>query len=148
MPANPLTPQGLLNRVLTHIVVPTFPQLSVTASYMGKSMATLSFDGNFVDQIMTATGLVNSPEPYVTGNVVVNLLRSQQLSALWIAQSQLESVIGPVTLYSDSTAFPPIVLANCSIVGIDPGAFDGQDPAVKATIKGVYYLNAGLWTGG
>ncbi len=144
---NPLTQQGLLNRVLTHIIVPLFPQLTVTAPFMAKSQAVLTFDGPFVHQIGTGTGLVNSPEPYVMAQINISLLRSQSVSALWLAQAQIEGVIGLVTAYSDSTTFPAVTLANCSITEIDPGAFDGQDPATRVTVKGLFYTNASLWAG-
>src|SRR6185503_1465660 len=142
---NPLQQQGNLNRVLTQVIVPDFPELTVTASFMAKSMANLTFDGSFTDQIPTATGVVNSPEPFVQGQLVISLLRSQAVSALWLAQVQASSVIGSVEVYSDSTEFPMIRLVNCSIISVDPGAFDGQDPATKVTVKGSYYTNAVLW---
>ena len=144
---NPITGQGLLNRVLVHTILPIFPQLTVTSPFMAKSQAVLTLEGPFVHQMGTATGLVNSPEPYVMGQLVISLLRSQALSGLWVAQSQVTSVIGPVTIYSDSTEFPSVTLADCSIIDIDPGAYDGQDPATKVTIKGVFYTNASLWAG-
>ncbi len=145
--ANPLIDQGMLNRVLTNVVVTLLPQLSVTSPYMAKSQAQITFDDDFVDQIGSATGVVNSPAPYIMGSLVINLLRSQAVSGLWIAQSQVQSVIGPVIAYPDSTAFPPVALANCSIKHIDPGAYDGQDPTVKVTVRGVFYTNAALWLG-
>ncbi len=142
----PLTQQGLLNRVLTHVVVPGFPQLSVTASFMSKSLAQLTFDGPAVDQIGTATGVVNSPMPYVMAALTVNLLRSQVLSTLYYAQWQSNAVIGAVTVYPDSTVLGPFTLANCSILDIDPGAFDGNDPTTKVSIKGIYFTNSKLWS--
>lgn len=144
---NPLIDQGSLNKVLTHIIVPENPQLTVTASYMAKSQAVLTFDGPFTEQIGTATGIVNSPQPYVMAQVVISLLRSQAVSGLWIAQTQASAEIGPVTVYPDSDAFPPITLADCSIIEVDPGAFDGADPTTKVTVKGVFYTNAALWVG-
>lgn len=144
---NPLIQQGLLNRVLTHIVVPAFPQLNVEPSYMAKSQAVVSFDGPFVDQEPTAVGIVNSPRPFVMGKLVINLLRSQSLSNLWILQTQTVPVLGAVVAYSDSTTFSSIPLANCSIIDFDPGAFDGADPTVKVTVSGVFYTAAYLWTG-
>ena len=144
---NPLTSQGLLNRVLTNVVVTSFPQLSVTAPFMSKSLAQLTFDAPAVDQIGTATGVVNSPVPYVMAQIVVNVLRSQAVAALYYAQWQLNAVVGSVTAYPDSTTLGPFVLANCSILDVDPGAFDGQDPTTKVTMKGVYYVNADLWAG-
>jgi hypothetical protein len=144
---NPLIAQGALNRVLTSIVVPSYPQLSAIAPNMSKSLVQLTFDGPFNDQIGTATGIVNSPLPYVMGQLVVSLLRSQLVSGLWIAQAQTQSILGTVTAYPDSPVFPAVSLTNCSITDIDPGAYDGQDPTVKITLKGVFYTNATLWSG-
>lgn len=144
---NPLVQQGLLNRILTSVVVAGFPQLSVTASNMTKSLASLEFDDDGVDQIGTATGIVNSPKPYVMATVMLNILRSQTVAAAYLAQWQLNAFLGTVNVFSDSTTFPAISLAQCSIMRPDPGTFDGQDPTVKVTLKGIYYINSSLWTG-
>jgi hypothetical protein len=141
----PLTVQGNLNRVATHIVVVSQPQLSANASYLGKSLAVVTFEGPFTDQIETATGIVNSPKPFVMSQIVISLLRSQALSALWVAQAVVGTYLGTVIAYPDSSVFPPISLTNCSVTEIDPGAFDGMDPVTKATVKGTFYLNASLW---
>lgn len=141
----PLTSQGTLNRVLTHVILPLFPQLSVTAPYMAKSQAVLTLEGPFVDQIGTATDIVNSPHPYVMGQVVISILRSQAVAGFWVAQAQSASVVGPVQTYADTITMPAITLANCSIHDIDPGAYDGADPTTKVTLKGVFYTNAQLW---
>jgi hypothetical protein len=144
---NPLAIQGLLNRVLTHVVVADYPQLSVTAPFMSKALTSLTFEGDFTTQIPTATGIVNSPEPFVMGSLVVSILRSQLLAAIWIAQLQVNSVLGSITTYSDSTIFPALTLINCSLQGVDPGPYDGQDPTTKLTIEGVLPINAILWSG-
>ena len=144
---NPMAYQGLLNRVLTHVVVTDFPQLSATASFMSKAMTSLTFDGDFTRQEKTATGVVNSPEPYVMGHLTLSILRSQSLAALWIAQLQVLSILGDVVTYSDSTVFPQLTLNNCSVMNVEPGPYDGQDPTTKITITGVLPINAALWTG-
>jgi len=141
----PLTTQGNLNRVATHVVVTSFPQLNANASYLGKSLVQVTLEGPFTDQIETATGIVNSPKPFVMAHIVVNLLRSQILSGLWVAQAQAGTYLGSVVVFPDSNVFPDISLTNASITELDPGAFDGVDPTVKATIKGTFYINASLW---
>lgn len=83
--ANPQVPQGTLNRVRCSIIVPSYPALNITASYMSKSFATINFSGSFTELIPTATGGVASPEPYVMATVSVGLLRTQALSASWLA---------------------------------------------------------------
>jgi len=147
MSFNPFTQQGNLNRLYTNVIVPNFPALNVTAPYMGKGQAHLTFDGNFNNQIPTATSIVNAPEPYIMAHISVNLLRSQPLANLWLAQVQSQTIIGPVTIYSDSTAFAAITLLQCSIMGFDPGAYDGSDPVLRVTITGQYPINNSMWSG-
>jgi hypothetical protein len=142
---NPQTTQGNLNRVATHIVVPSFPQLNANAGYMSKGLAVMTFDPPFVEQIETATGIVNSPKPFVMGQIVINLLRSQSLANVWITQAQAQATLGTILAFPDSSTFEPLALSNASIYDFDPGAFDGVDPTVKVTIKGTFYINAAMW---
>jgi hypothetical protein len=145
MATNPLVPQGTLNRVRCSIVVPSFTNLNITAPYMGKSFARLAFEGNYAELIGTATGAVTSPEPYVFATLTVGLLRTQALSAQWLAQAQQYSAIGQVSVHPDSAAFPAITLDNTVINQIDPGAYDGTDPVVRVVLRGVFYANSDLW---
>jgi hypothetical protein len=142
---NPQIPVGLLNRVITQLVVPSFPALNVTASYMAKAQVKVTYEGPFTDQEPTAVDIVNSPKPFVMATVEVSVLRSQPNAGTWIAQAQASSVFGDVITYSDSTVYPALTFGNCSLVDYDPGAFDGMDPAVKVTLKGRLFINNDLW---
>lgn len=146
MATNSQVTQGTLNRLLTSVVVPSFPTLNATSPYMGPSFAQLQLDANFSELIGTATGAVQSPQPYVMGTITVSLLKTQALSGQWLAQAQSNADIGPVTAYADSAAFPPVTLDDCVIDQIEPQAYDGKDPVVRVTIRGVYYLNSDLWS--
>ncbi|WP_175952878.1 hypothetical protein [Burkholderia sp. BCC0405] len=141
----PLIAPGPLNRILTSIVVSSFPTLNVTAPYMGKSFARVEFEGDFVHQIETGTSVVNSPEPYVMATITVGLLRSQALAQSWMAQAQTTGILGDVTGYPDTTAFSPVAISQAAIRSIDPGAWDGTDPIVRLVIRGVFNLNSNLW---
>lgn len=143
--ANPLVQQGTLNRLLTSLVVSSYPALNVTSSYMGSGFATLELPAPFADLIPTATGGVTSDEPYVIGTITVDILRSQALSNAWLTQAQTESSIGQVTVYPDSKAFSESTLDNCVIKSIHPGVFNGKDPVVRVVIDGIFYLNENLW---
>ena len=144
---NPQAFQGNLNRLYTSVLVPNFTSLSVTAPYMSKGLVQLSFSGDSIHQIPTAVGVVNSPEPYLMVKITISLLRSQPLSAAWLAQFQAQCVLGPVTCYSDSSAFPAITSINTAIQNIDPGSYDGGDPSMRVTLSGQYYINGAMWTG-
>ncbi len=141
----PQTQQGNLNKVSVHVVVASFPALQVNASFMGKSQVKVTLDSPFVQQIPTATGIVNSPEPYVMGHMTIALLRSQSLANSWIEQAQKQATLGTVQIFSDSTVFDSLTVLNCSITDFDPGAFDGADPVVSMTISGSFPVNSTMW---
>jgi hypothetical protein len=145
MASNPLIQQGTLNRVRCSVVVPSNSALNITSPYMGQSFASISFAGPFSELIPTATGAVTSPEPYVLATISVGLLRTQALALAWLNQAQTQSDIGNVTIHSDTAAFPAITISTSVIQDIEPGAFDGKDPVVKLTLRGVFYTNSDLW---
>jgi hypothetical protein len=145
MALNPNVVQGTLNRVRTSVIIPAYPGLSVTAPYMGKSQCQLNFEGSFVTQKETATGFVDSPEPYVPATLEISLLRPQSLSNAWLQQVVSNAVLGDVVSHTDTSAFPAVHLSNCSIIKCDPGRFDGNDEIVAVTVRGVFQTNNILW---
>lgn len=137
---------GTLNRTLTHITFASFPTLNIGIQNMGKNLAVLTFEGSFVEQPEVAVGIVPSPEPYVIGSVAVSVLRTQALGAAWLAQVNATGNLGTITVYPDTKAFPGITLSSVAVRSFDPGAFDGMDPLIKMTLRGVYYPNNNLWS--
>lgn len=137
---------GTLNRALTHVTFASFPALNIGAQNMGESFARLTFEGDFNRQIEVAVGVVTSPEPYVMGTVAVGLLRTQALAAAWLSQIMNATTLGTMTVYPDSVAFPSITLSTTVVRGYDPDAFDGKDPVLKLTLRGVIFPNAAMWS--
>lgn len=144
--ANPYLSAGPLNRVRCSVVITSTPTLNITSQFMGKSFAHIEFEGDFTHQIEVGTGVVNSPEPYVMATITVGLLRSQGLSANWLAQAQNTTILGDVTIYSDTSVWPAIPLSDAVIKSISPGAFDGTDPIVRLTIRGTFNINSSMWS--
>ena len=145
MANNPQVAQGTLNKVRASVVVPSYTNLNIDSSHMAKKFVTTTPDGDSVMQPETATGIVNSPEPYVMYTITVGILRSQALAASWQSQMETQSSIGRVIVHPDSAAFPSLTFYNCSILRIDPGPFDGSDPTVDVQLRGVYQTNSDLW---
>ena len=144
--ANTLISQGSLNRVRGSLVFPLFPLLNITAPYMSRNFISANFDEmDFVEQIETGTGFVNSPEPYVPAVIVVEILRTQALANNWFQQIQNTASIGTVEVHSDTAAFPSFPVINASVTKFDPGAFAGKDPVTKMTIRGILYVNSSMW---
>lgn len=144
--ANPYLAAGPLNRVRVHIVVPAIPTLNITPQFMSKDYANIEFEGDFTSQIEVGTGVVNSPEPYVMATITCGLLRSQGLSAAWLAQAQNNTILGDVTVYSDTSAWPPITLNDTAIRMQQPGPFNGQNPIVPLSLRGTFLINSSLWS--
>lgn len=147
MAGNPLVSQGTLNRLVASVVVPSFPDLNVTASYLGKSGISVSLQGNATAMLATMTGAATSPEPYMMALIRVTLLKTQSLSALWKTQMETTTLIGPVTVYPDSSALPIYTFDNCAIEGVGDMLLNGSTPDWGLTITGVYQINASLYNG-
>ncbi len=142
---NPLVAQGTLNRLRGSVVVASYDTLNVTASYLSKRAIGMELVGDFTQLLETMTGLVTSPEPYVPADVTISLLKTQNLSALWIAQAQLNTVLGNITVHPDTSAFPDFDFLNVSITRINRFAFDGTEPTCDITLRGYYPINSSLW---
>jgi hypothetical protein len=145
MAGNPLIEQGTLNRVRGSAVFSSFPELNITASYLGRGMISLALEGTATTMLPTTTGLVTSPEPYQMVNVSINLLRSQPLSAAYKAKMEKSTLMGPVNIITDSPTLPDYNLLNCAITGLRELPFTGEDAGFVVTLGGYYLINSDLW---
>ncbi len=145
MATQPIVQQGTLNRVRASVVIPSFPQLNVLASYMSNSFVSAKPQGDFAELIETATGGVPSPEPFVKMLITVGLLRTQNRGEIWQEQAEVGSYIGDVVVHSDTSAFLQRTYYDCIIQKIDPEAYDGRNPENRLTIIGIYRINNSLW---
>ena len=98
--ANPIVPQGTLNRLRGSVTIPSNTGLNITASYLGKDGISMSFDGAANTAIDTMTGIVQSPEPYQRVTVAIHLLKSQARGA---SLYQRFGGGGPAMMPSDPT---------------------------------------------
>lgn len=145
MAGNPLIEQGTLNRVRGSAVFASYPELNITASYLGRGMLSLALEGAATTMIQTTTGLVTSPEPYQMVNVTMNLLRSQPLAAAYKAKMEKSTLMGAVNIITDSSTLPDYNLLNCAIVGLRELPFTGEDAGFIVTLSGYYLINSDLW---
>lgn len=143
---NPLIQQGTLNKVRASVIVPGTSSLNITAAYMGRNFVTVSLDGDFTKLIGTGTGAVVSPEPYVEATITVGILRTQPLATSWRNQWESQGAIGDVSVFPDTTGFGEFDFHNCVIQHFDPNAWDGEDPVSRLMLKGIYNINASMWS--
>lgn len=145
MAGNPLVSQGTLNRIRGSIIIPNFPNLNVTASFLGEEGISLSLDGESTVYMGTLTGAVTSPEPYMMITAKVNLLKTQSLAASYKAQMEALSLIGDMTVIPDATTLPNYSCINCSIGGVEGMSFAGKNANFTVTLRGYYIVNNSLF---
>lgn len=145
MPGNPLINQGTLNRLRASIVWPSNATLNVVSSYLGRAGISLALNNDTTLFIPTLAGVVTSPEPFTAITCTINLLRTQQLGALYKAAMETNALIGDGTIRPDSAALPPYQIVNCAIQGINEMGFSGQDAGFVVRISGYYLLNSQMW---
>ena len=145
--ANPIVPQGNLNKLRASIQFVSVPGLNITASYLGREMIGGSFEGVATTPIETATGVVYSPEPYQRSTWNVHLLKPQALSAAWKTQYELNTLIGDFVVRPDvgPPGIDPYQISNGVINTINPLKFAGDDAGWVIILSGIYYINSALW---
>lgn len=144
--ANPLVTQGVLSRLSASTTLDSFPELNVTASYLGKEGIKLALEGEATTYIATMTGGVPSPEPYQICNVSIQLLKSQPLSAAYKSQYETNVLIGHMTVRPDvNTGLTPYDLTNCSLMGVREQDYAGTDAGWVINIRGYYNINSSLY---
>lgn len=144
--ANPLIPQGTLNKLTGTVQVIAFPQLNALASNLGAEGISLSFEGESSGYFGTMTGAVPSPNPYQMVTLTLHLLKTQQLGGLWELQRQTTTSIGDVVVTTDATStLGPYPLSNCTIKNVNELSFAGTTPEYVVTVQGVYYENSALF---
>jgi len=146
MASNPLVAQGTLNRLRGSVAVVDFPQLNVTASFLGKEGISLSLDGEATTYIPTMTGAVTSAEPYQMITLTVNLLKTQFVANLYKNQQETNSLLGDIVVTPDATTLGFYNLTNCSIRSVNELRFSGEDAGYVVTIGGYYLINSSAWS--
>jgi len=146
MSGNPLINQGTLNRLKGSVVIPGNTTLNCTASYLGKSMITLTLEGNAAEYIQTAAGAVPSPEPYMMATIKFDALKTNGFGDLWKKQLELNSYLGDITVTADTYSLSNHTISNASIESVGELPFDGSSVAYSVTIRGVYYINSAMWS--
>lgn len=142
---NPQIFQGTINRLRANIIIPGFPQLNVTASYLGKEGISISFQKSITTFIETMTGAVTSPDPYQLVEISVHLIRAQPLAAAYRTQYELSSLIGNISVITDTSTLPAYQFSNCAVQALHPLNFRGDADDFTLMFQGYYNINSFLW---
>lgn len=143
--ANPLSPQGTLNRALVSVSVISLPSLNVTTGFFGTKVARLTFEGDTSDYIATLAGAVPSPRLFQMVTVLMYLNKSQFLASQWEQQRLINSVIGDVNVVTDSPVLPPYYLENCVLQNVSDLDLTGESNDYPVMLRGTYNINDSLF---
>lgn len=142
---NPLIDQGTLNIARIGLQVSAFPQLNVTAPYLGSGGISLTPGGPATTFIPNLTGRTVAPEPYQPYTIGLHLVRSQLLAGLWEAQRVKLAYLGDILVFTDSLKLPSYSFAQCSIENIGDITSNGKSAEYMVTIGGTYVTNNDLF---
>ena len=142
---NPLIAQGSLSKIRASVTWGSFPQLNVTAPYLGKAGIRLQLQGESVLYLPTMTGAVTSPEPYMMIECTINLIKPQSLANLYKQQMEDNALLGDGSVRPDATALGVYALTNCAIKGVRELDFSGEHEGFAVTIGGYYFTNSSLF---
>lgn len=144
--SNPLIIPPSLNRIRASVLFQDFPQLSVTAPFLGKRGISLSFQGDATAYLETMTGAVTSPEVYLRCTLTIYLIKTLFLAQAFKTQLELSTLLGPATVRPDTGAMQPYNLTQCAVINPGDQDFSGADADYLIRIGGVYQVNAALFT--
>lgn len=148
MAGNPNVAQGTLNRLKASVVLADAPELNVTPPYLGKDMISTALDGPVTTQIDTATGAVQSAEPYQKVTITIHLLKTQALAPAYKARMESNAILGDITVWPDvqpGQGLTPYGFTNCAIQGVREINFNGLDAGWVLMISGYYQINNSLY---
>jgi hypothetical protein len=144
--ANPMVAQGVLNRVKASIVWTLFPQLNITAPFLGRDGISLAPDGAVTTFLETMTGTILSKEVYQKMTLTMHLLKPQPLADLYKQQIETDAYMGDCTVRPDvTTGIGVWQLSNCSIQNYRDLAFSGRDEGFIVSVGGYYNINSSLF---
>lgn len=142
---NPLVPQGSLNLLRASVVWPSADDLNVTPSYLVKAGIRVAFQGRSVEYIGAMTGMITSPQPYMSFEMTININKANGLASLYKSRMETNALIGDGTVRPDTTGLEPYNFVNCSIEGVRELDFSGADGGFAVIIGGYYLTNSSLF---
>lgn len=145
--SNPLVSQGSLNRLRASVVLPSFPELNVTAPFLGEEGIRLALEGEATTFINTMTGAVTSPEPYQLVSVTINLLKTQSLADSYKRKQETDARLGDIVVRPDTGILSPYQFINASIENVGELNFNGKVAGYAVNIKAYYPINSAAFNG-
>lgn len=122
---------------------PTEQSLNVYYTDMGQEQAQLAIEGDSVELLDTAYGVVQSPNLYVRATLTVSIVKDRPKYNTYVQRSMTNGVInGSITLTDD--ARQTYVMRDCVLNMPKAVSTNGSEANVDFEIKGVILANTNL----
>lgn len=122
---------------------PTEQALNVYYTDMGQEQAQLAIEGDSVELLDTAYGVVQSPNLYVRATLTVSIVKDRPKYSTYVQRSMTNGVInGTITLTDD--ARQTYVMRDCVLNMPKAVSTNGSEANVDFEIKGVILANTDL----
>jgi hypothetical protein len=144
--ANPLIPQGQLNRVLASVAFENNAGLNVISGNLAEDAISIAPEGPAGDYIPTLTGAAQSPRPYQIYTVTIHLDRAQPIAQVWEQQLLQNGNVGPFTVAPDVFGLGPFPFVNGMIMNRNELSFAGTSVEYPVVLRGTYVINNNLFT--
>ena len=144
---NPLLNLGSISRLRGSLTFPAFPQLNITAPYLGREGIRLALEGDSTQMLAQMVGMVQSQEVYLPASISIALVKTVSLANLFKQKWESDSNLGDCTFRSDASQLDPFDFSNCAIEGIPGLDASGTTAMFDIRIKGTYYVNSNLFNG-
>lgn len=144
--ANPLIPQGTLNRILGSCIFLQNSQLNVIAGNLAEDAISIAPETPAGDYPATLTGAVQSPRPFQVYTVTLHIDRAQPIAQIWEQQLLSNSNVGDFTVTGDVAGLGPWPFLNGMIMNRNELAFTGLTVEYAIVLRGVYPINNALFS--
>jgi hypothetical protein len=144
---NPLLQLGSISRLRGSLLIPSLPQLNITAPFLGRAGIRLAVEGDITQMLAQMVGMVQSQEVYLPASITAAIVKTTPLANLYKRQWESDANLGDVTFTSDASQLDVFDFSNCSIEGFGGIDASGGEATYTLSIKGTYYVNSNLFNG-
>lgn len=125
---------GTLNKAIVAIRFPDNPLLNITSDMLDESMVQVSYQGNISEPIMTATGIVMSPNTVQQVQVSFKLVKTLPIAQQFADAVKKDARLGDVEVAPDAKNLERLSFSNGIIMSRDAITFSGKDAGAGYTI--------------
>jgi hypothetical protein len=144
---NQLIQLGSLSRLRGSVTINDFPELNITAPFLGRDGIRLAVEGDTTQMLGQMVGMVQSQEVYLPASITIPIVKTTALANLFKQKWESDSKLGDLTFRGDASQLDVFDFYNCAIENFGGLDASGTSAVINLSIKGTYYVNSNLFNG-